>query len=76
MWEKIYKFVSLKLSLLAAITTFEVGSLICAVEPTSNTLIVGRTIAGVGAAGCSPGASTILGYAAVPAKRPNVYRYL
>jgi len=70
MWGKIYKFFSLKLSFLAAIIIFEVGSLICGVAPSSNTLIVGRAIAGVGAAGCSSGAYTILGYAAEPAKRP------
>ncbi|KAJ5861165.1 major facilitator superfamily transporter protein [Penicillium soppii] len=70
MWGKIYKFFSLKISFLAAIIIFEVGSLICGVAPSSNALIVGRAIAGVGAAGCSSGAYTILGYAAEPAKRP------
>lgn len=47
---------------------FEVGSLICGVAPNSTALIVGRAIAGVGAAGLSSGAYTIVGFAAPPAQ--------
>jgi MFS family permease len=36
---------------LAAIGIFEIGSLICGVAPTMEVLILGRTIAGTGAAG-------------------------
>jgi MFS family permease len=36
---------------LAAIAIFEIGSLICGVAPTMEVLILGRTIAGTGAAG-------------------------
>lgn len=38
--------------------------------PNSKTLIVGRAIAGVGAAGLGSGAYTIVAFSAPPAKRP------
>src|SRR5690606_1233516 len=38
-----------------ALAIFEIGSLICAVAPSSIALIIGRAIAGVGAAGMSQG---------------------
>ncbi|RXG41869.1 hypothetical protein VDGE_08061 [Verticillium dahliae] len=69
-WGKAYKYFPLKISFLISIAIFEVGSLICAVAPTSIALIVGRAIAGVGAAGIGSGAYTIIGFAAPPAKRP------
>ena len=53
-----------------AIFIFEVGSLICGVAPSSVALIVGRAIAGVGAAGIGSGAFTIIAFAAEPKKRP------
>lgn len=53
-----------------AIFIFELGSLICGVAPHATALIIGRAIAGVGAAGQSSGAYTILGFAAEPKKRP------
>ncbi|KAJ7198312.1 major facilitator superfamily domain-containing protein [Mycena pura] len=37
--------------LLSAITTFEIGSLVCGVSQNVNQLIAGRTVTGVGAAG-------------------------
>ncbi|KAK3369997.1 major facilitator superfamily domain-containing protein [Podospora didyma] len=69
-WGKIYKYFPLKLSFLISIFIFEVGSLICAVAPNSTALIVGRAIAGVGAAGIGSGAYTIIGFSAEPKKRP------
>ncbi|EXL90503.1 hypothetical protein FOIG_16254 [Fusarium odoratissimum NRRL 54006] len=56
-WEKAYKFFPLRASYLLSIFIFKVGSLICGVAPSSTVLIVGRAIAGVGAAGISFGAS-------------------
>ncbi|KAM0274348.1 hypothetical protein ACHAQH_007943 [Verticillium albo-atrum] len=69
-WGKAYKYFPLKISFLISIAIFELGSLICAVAPTSVALIIGRAIAGVGAAGIGSGAYTIIGFAAPPAKRP------
>ena len=49
---------------------FEVGSVVCGAAPTSNALIIGRAVAGVGAAGIFSGALTILAYTVPLAKRP------
>jgi len=69
-WGKIYKYFPLKTSFLISIFIFEVGSLICGVAPNSVALIIGRAIAGVGAAGIGSGCYTIIGFSAPPAKRP------
>ncbi|KAK0707081.1 major facilitator superfamily domain-containing protein [Lasiosphaeria miniovina] len=69
-WGKAFKYFSLKGTYLAAIFVFELGSLICGVAPTSTALVVGRAIAGVGAAGVSSGTYTLIAFAARPEKRP------
>ncbi|EFX01400.1 efflux pump antibiotic resistance protein [Grosmannia clavigera kw1407] len=69
-WGKAFKYFSLKFTYLAAIFIFEVGSLICGVAPTSKALIIGRAIAGVGAAGVSSGTYTLIAFAARPERRP------
>ena len=67
---KIYKYYPLKTSFLVAIFIFEAGSAICGAAPNAETLITGRAIAGVGAAGLSAGSYTIAAFAAPPQKRP------
>ncbi|KAK4142940.1 major facilitator superfamily-domain-containing protein [Dichotomopilus funicola] len=67
---RFYTFFSIKYVFLIAIFLFEVGSLICGVAQNSVTLIVGRAVAGVGAAGMFSGALTILAYSVPLAKRP------
>jgi MFS family permease len=69
-WGKVFKYFPLKIGFLVAICVFELGSLICGVAPNSTTLIAGRAIAGVGAAGIGSGAYTIVAFAAEPRKRP------
>lgn len=69
-WGKAYKYFPLKTSFLLSIFIFELGSLICGVAPTSEALIVGRAIAGVGAAGIATGAYTIIAFSAEPSRRP------
>lgn len=69
-WGKAYKYFPLKITFLISIFVFELGSLICGVAPNSTALIVGRAIAGVGAAGIGSGAYTIIAFAASPKKRP------
>ncbi|KAL2127329.1 hypothetical protein VTI74DRAFT_10898 [Chaetomium olivicolor] len=69
-WGKIFKYFPLKISFLIAICIFELGSLVCGVAPNSTALIVGRAIAGVGAAGIGSGAYTIVAFTAPPKKRP------
>ncbi|KAK7946579.1 major facilitator superfamily transporter [Apiospora aurea] len=68
-WGKMYKYFPLKPSYLAAIVIFEVGSLVCAVAPTSPSFIIGRAVAGVGAAGVGSGSYTIIAFVAEPKDR-------
>lgn len=67
---KIYTFYSLKWTFLSAIGVFELGSLICGVAPNSETLIIGRAIAGLGCAGIFSGALIILAHSVPLRKRP------
>ncbi|KAH8735629.1 major facilitator superfamily domain-containing protein [Ilyonectria robusta] len=52
---RIYKFYDLRLSFLACIILFEVGSALCGAAPNSEAFIVGRAIAGIGSAGIMTG---------------------
>jgi MFS transporter, DHA2 family, glioxin efflux transporter len=67
---KIYKYYNLKWSFLVSMLIFEVGSLLCGVANTSTTLIIGRAIAGLGAAGLSVGGTSIIAFTVRPAARP------
>lgn len=57
---KLYTFYSAKWVFLSGLAIFEVGSLLCAVAPNSVSLIIGRAIAGLGAAGLFSGAIIII----------------
>ncbi|TQS32016.1 hypothetical protein Golomagni_07685, partial [Golovinomyces magnicellulatus] len=52
---RIYRFYDLRWTFLICIVIFSVGSAICGAAPSSTVFIVGRAIAGVGAAGISTG---------------------
>ncbi|RYC55435.1 hypothetical protein CHU98_g10773 [Xylaria longipes] len=65
-----YKYFPLKITFLLSIFIFELGSLVCAVAPNSRALIIGRALAGLGAAGVSGGTYTIIAFTAEPSKRP------
>ncbi|KAL6365796.1 hypothetical protein LRP88_00371 [Fusarium phalaenopsidis] len=52
---KIYSFLSIKRTLLSVILLFEIGSTICGAAPNSVVFIIGRAIAGLGAAGIMTG---------------------
>ncbi|CAI7565681.1 unnamed protein product [Penicillium palitans] len=70
---RIYKILSVKWSFLAAVSIFEIGSLICGVAPSSIVLIIGRAIAGIGVAGIFSGALVIISMTVPLAKRPIVF---
>ncbi|KAI0808861.1 major facilitator superfamily domain-containing protein [Xylaria sp. FL0064] len=59
---RIYTFYNIKWAYIVLLLIFELGSIVCAVAPNSTTLIVGRAIAGLGAAGLLSGATVILSY--------------
>lgn len=63
----------MKWGFLVAILIFEIGSLICAVAPSSTVLIVGRAIAGIGVAGIFSGAMVIISMTVPLQKRPAVF---
>ena len=67
---KIYSFFPLKWTFLIFIAIFEIGSLICALAPTSAAFIAGRAVAGIGSSGIINGALSILAIASAPDKRP------
>ena len=46
-----YGLFNIKVLMLSSIAIFEIGSALCGAAPTSNALIVGRVIAGMGGAG-------------------------
>ncbi|KAK5195755.1 hypothetical protein LTR99_002280 [Exophiala xenobiotica] len=67
---KMYTFFSIKYVYLTAIFIFEVGSAVCGAAPTSEALIVGRAVSGVGSAGIFSGALVIIAYTVPLVKRP------
>ncbi|KAF3401555.1 Efflux pump roqT [Penicillium rolfsii] len=72
MWGKLFTFYTVKWTWLVALFIFELGSLICAVAPSSTVLIVGRAIAGVGTGGVSNGCFLLIAYSAPPRQRPTL----
>ncbi|KAL0571513.1 hypothetical protein V5O48_010447 [Marasmius crinis-equi] len=70
MFGKFYTYFSIKWTYITTITIFEIGSLICGVAPSSEVLIVGRAIAGIGSAGVFSGALVIIAHSVPLSKRP------
>ncbi|KAF4125703.1 MFS transporter, DHA2 family, glioxin efflux transporter [Geosmithia morbida] len=75
-WGKIYQSFPLKMSFFTAVFIFEVGSLICAVAPSSPAFIAGRVIAGFGSSGVGSGSYTIVAYISEPKRRANHTAFL
>ncbi|KAK8856647.1 Major Facilitator Superfamily protein [Apiospora arundinis] len=69
-WGKAYKYFPIKTTFMVSLFIFELGSLICALAPTSTAFIVGRAIAGAGAAGVSSGVFIIIAFSAPPQHVP------
>ena len=69
-WGKAFKYFPIKATFLVSLFVFELGNLVAALAPSSTALIVGRAIAGAGAAGVSSGVFTIIAFSAPPAKAP------
>lgn len=57
---------------LIAVSLFEIGSLLCGVAPSMNVLILGRAVAGVGAAGLFVSIIAIISQIAPLEKRPKL----
>lgn len=69
---RLYQQFNIKIIFLLALAIFEIGSLICALSPTSTAFIIGRSIAGLGAAGLQSG-SVVLMSALLPPKKLPFY---
>ena len=67
---RVYTFYSPKWVFLTLIAVFELGSAVCGAAPSSTAFIVGRAIAGLGAAGMMNGAIVIMFHIIPLAKRP------
>ncbi|TPX10948.1 uncharacterized protein E0L32_008154 [Thyridium curvatum] len=67
---KIYTFYSVKFVFLTTILLFEIGSAVCGAAPSSTAFIVGRAIAGIGAAGIFSGCIVCIVFAVPLHKRP------
>ena len=57
--------------LFALVAVFEIGSIVCAAAPTSNALIVGRAITGIGGAGIGSGAFMLISILVPLQSRPK-----
>jgi MFS family permease len=68
---KLYQHFSLKWTYLSFLGIFELGSLLCGAARSSTMLIVGRAVAGMGAAGLFSGALTIVSHTIPLQSRPS-----
>ena len=66
---KVYTYFNVKWTYLSALLIFELGSILCAAARNSTMLIVGRAVAGAGAAALFSGGMTIVGYSVALRKR-------
>ncbi|KAF2472126.1 putative MFS aflatoxin efflux pump [Lindgomyces ingoldianus] len=60
MFGKIYSMYSVKAVLILSILLFEIGSAICGAAPNSIAFIIGRSVAGIGAAGILAGSAVTI----------------
>ena len=59
-WGKAFKYYPLKPTFLLSIAIFELGNVICAVATSSDVLIFGRVVAGIGGGGVMTGAFIVI----------------
>jgi len=67
---KIYTYFNVKWTYILALLIFELGSVLCGAAVNSTMLIVGRAVAGVGAAALFSGSMIIVAYSVPLRKRP------
>ena len=66
----VYSYFSIKYTFLLAVGLFELGSLVCALAPSSTALIIGRAVAGLGGSGIMAGALVIIAHSVPLRTRP------
>ncbi|KAF1920691.1 major facilitator superfamily domain-containing protein [Ampelomyces quisqualis] len=70
---RIYQDYSAKWVMIINIAIFEIGSIVCALALTSETLIISRVITGIGGAGVPPGAFLLVSFLVPPQARPKYF---
>ena len=73
---KLYTLYNSKWTFLCFFAIFELGSLLCGVADSSNMLIIGRAVAGMGSSGLTNGALTIIAACVPLEKRPIHLGYM
>ncbi|KAL8663593.1 MAG: hypothetical protein Q9202_003781 [Teloschistes flavicans] len=68
---RVYKYYSTKWLLVALVAIFEIGSIVCATAPSSNALIVGRVVQGIGGTGITAGAFMLINLLVPLQSRPK-----
>lgn len=66
LYGKLYTLFAVKPIFVAAMVIFEIGSLLCAVAPSSTVFILGRAIAGLGSAGAFSGGKFLMAFPLFP----------
>ncbi|KIX04776.1 uncharacterized protein Z518_05646 [Rhinocladiella mackenziei CBS 650.93] len=69
---KVYTYFNVKWTYMSALLIFELGSVLCGAAVNSTMLIIGRAVAGAGAAALFSGGMTIIAYS-VPLRRRPIY---
>lgn len=69
-WGKAYQYFPLKRVFLLTVLIFEVGNVICAAAQSSEALILGRVVAGLGGGGVMTGAFIMVAVSVTEEKRP------
>ena len=69
---RVYTYFDVKYTYLIALVIFEIGSVICAAATSSPLFIIGRAVAGAGAAALYSGGITIIGFS-VPLRKRAIY---
>ncbi|KAL3481470.1 major facilitator superfamily-domain-containing protein [Aspergillus californicus] len=67
---KLYTYFNIKWVYLSCLTIFELGSALCGAAQSSDMLIIGRAVAGIGASGLFNGGFTFLAASVPPRRRP------
>jgi MFS family permease len=76
LWGKLFTHYPTKLLMLMSIVIFEAGSALCGAAPSSPAFIVGRALAGIGAAGIFSGATVVVTEIVPLRKRPMYIGFL
>lgn len=69
-WGKLYKYCNAKWVFLSSMAFFMIGSVPAAAAPNSESVIVGRTIQGLGIAGSMSGSIIVINFVSHPRKHP------